>query len=153
MPMLDRRIKIFQISRRTNMKVRKKRRIDPYLKCLLQRRVHCKNPSQRKHVTLWVTLLTPDEPTQNPEPKTPKAKPKSERSRRRSEIVKRSKLYRWSGAKTLTLVQEASELLDGGGVAGGGCHCRRWGDPEPGPRARTDEAGAAWFSFHDLARI
>jgi len=25
------------------------------------------------------------------------------------------------------LVQEAGELLDGGGVAGGGCHCRRWG--------------------------
>ena len=48
--MLDRRIKIFQISRRLNMKVKKKRRLDPYLKCLLQRRVHCKNPSQRKRV-------------------------------------------------------------------------------------------------------
>lgn len=69
------------------------------------------------------TLLEADEPTQTPEPKNPRDKPKSEPGGRSDNKKKKFKLYRWSGAKTLTLVQEASELLDG---AGFGCHYHRW---------------------------
>ena len=132
MPKLDRRSEISDIKK--NQDRESSTRIDPYLKCLLQRRLHCNNPFQRKHIR---TGRTHTKPTTN----SSKAKPQI---RAGPPLPNHTKIQTLPAIQreTLTLVQEGRELLHGV-IAGAVCHCRGEGDPELGLRARTDEAGAA----------